>query len=276
MGCEVIVGGATAHELRVVRALFDARDRTFSRFRPDSELCAVNRSTAPAVRVSSAFAAAVQAALAALEATEGLVDPTLLDALERAGYDEDFAALGSDGRPAGPAVPARSAGLRLVGDVLIRPSGVRLDLNGVVKALVVDDALALMRGPGFVSAGGDLAARGPLEVGLPGGGGVRLERGGLATSGSIGRRWWRGGIEQHHLIDPRSGRPADSPWEQVTLCGATCLAADVAAKAAFLLGDHGPAWLEDRGLPGRFVARGGDVVATSGWPVGSGAVAMCT
>jgi thiamine biosynthesis lipoprotein ApbE len=33
----------------------------------------------------------------------------------------------------------------------------------------------------------------------------------------------------------------------------SCVAADVAAKAAFLLSSDGPDWLDERGLPGRFV-----------------------
>ena len=39
----------------------------------------------------------------------------------------------------------------------------------------------------------------------------------------------------------------------MTACGSSCLAADVAAKAACLLGDDGPDWLDERGLPGRFL-----------------------
>ena len=51
-------------------------------------------------------------------------------------------------------------------------------MNGVVKALAVDDALRLLSGPGFVSAGGDLAANAPIDVALPGGGAVRVVQGG--------------------------------------------------------------------------------------------------
>lgn len=91
----------------------------------------------------------------------------------------------------------------------------------------------------------------PSTSRCPGAG--RLVSGGLATSGRTKRRWLRGGEEQHHLIDPATGRPSTSCWDEVTVCGATCLAADVAAKAAFLLGDDGPDWLEERGLPGRFL-----------------------
>jgi thiamine biosynthesis lipoprotein len=92
-----------------------------------------------------------------------------------------------------------------------------------------------------------------VDVALPGRGAVRLVSGGLATSGRSKRRWLRADEEQHHLIDPGTGRPSESQWDEVTVCGATCLVADVAAKAAFLLGDDGPAWLDERRLPGRFV-----------------------
>ena len=265
MGCEIVVSGATAAERAEIEELFAARDATFSRFRADSELCRVNRSTAPGVHVSERFAEALAAALEAADATSGLVDPTLLDALENAGYDGDFAALRADPRPCGPPVRGARDRVQLAGRIVLRTPGVRLDLNGVVKAQAVDDALVLLDGEGFVSAGGDLAARGDVEVALPRGGAVRLVQGALATSGTASRRWARGGAIRHHLIDPRTGRPADSPWEQVTACGATCLAADVAAKAAFLLGEDGPEWLERHGIPGRFVTRDGALVATAGW-----------
>jgi thiamine biosynthesis lipoprotein len=253
MGCEVVVEGGTGDELVRVRTLFEERDALFSRFRPESELSAVNDGTG-ARFVSPLFARMVEAALRAREQTGGLVDPTLGAALESAGYDRDFGALEPSAAPLGTA--SRPATVQLYGRVLVLPRGVRLDLNGVVKAAAVDDALGLLHGEGYVSAGGDLATRGEVDVALPGGGAVRLVSGGLATSGRTKRRWLRAGAEQHHLIDPRTGRPASGPWEEVTVCGATCLAADVAAKAAFLLGDDGPDWLDERGLPGRFLARG--------------------
>ena len=66
----------------------------------------------------------------------------------------------------------------------------------------------------------------------------------------------RGGVEQHHLIDPRTGRPAGSRWDEVTVAASSCLSADIAARAAVLLSDDGPGWLDERGLPGRFLAGG--------------------
>ena len=262
LGCEVVVAGG---DPAVISAIFDRWNEVFSRFRPTSELSRVNASPSSALLVSPFFARTLGRALDIADDTGGLVDPTLGAALGAAGYDRDFSLLGDEPAPPGDAVPTRLGDVRLDGLVLHRPPGVQIDLNGIVKALAVDEAAGALTRDGFVSAGGDLAVRGPIDVGLPGGGAVRVVRGGLATSGVVSRRWRRGGEEQHHLIDPLTGRPAKSPWLQVTVSGATCLAADVAAKAAFLLGDDGPAWLDGRGMAGRFVTREGEVVPNGAW-----------
>jgi thiamine biosynthesis lipoprotein len=103
---------------------------------------------------------------------------------------------------------------------------------------------------------------------------VTLRAGALATSGVTSRIWQRSeGDFAHHLIDPATGASSTSPWECVTVCASTCLAADVAAKTAFLLGDDGPAWLERRGLAGRFLTREGASVLASGWPGATEAIA---
>ena len=142
--------------------------------------------------------------------------------------------------------------------------------------MAVDSALALMSHGWFISAGGDLAVREPLGVELPGGDTVELRSGALATSGSVKRQWLRGGELQHHLIDPRRGRPAVTPWQQVTVCGATCIAADVAAKAGFLAGEHGPEWLDAKKLPGRFLDQNGRVVVNRSWKQSLERAVVCT
>jgi thiamine biosynthesis lipoprotein len=94
---------------------------------------------------------------------------------------------------------------------------------------------------------------------------VTLTGGGLATSSVAKRRWRAGGIEQNHLIDPRTGAPTRSRWRDVTVAAASCTEADVAAKAALLLDGQGPAWLERRRLAGRFVDHRGTVLFTERW-----------
>jgi thiamine biosynthesis lipoprotein len=266
MGCDVVVAGAGESSQAAIRRLFAEREETFSRFRPESELNAVNAAAGRPTVVSPVFASMLERSLALAAETNGLVDPTVGAAIQALGYTRDLAELGDDPAPAGRPVPA--SGWRrvdLCGRLLRMPAGCILDLNGVVKSATVDDAASLLDGDGFVSAGGDLAVRGPTAVALPGGGAVSVVRGGIATSGTTKRRWRRGGETHHHLVDPATGRSADTPWEAVTASGVTCIAADVAARAAFLAGAGGPDWLDRRGIPGRFVAAGRAAVVNRSW-----------
>jgi thiamine biosynthesis lipoprotein len=237
MGCDVAVAGGDPAR---VAGVLERWEEAFSLFRPTSELSRVNASTAGVLSVSSLFASTLETALAVAAETDGLVDPTLC------------------GRWREVAVSGRA---------LFRPPGLALDLNGVVKALAVDEAVAALDGPGFVSVGGDLAVRGPVDVALPAAGSIRVVAGGLATSGTASRG--------AHLVNPAAGLPAESRWEQVTASGVTCLAADIAAKAGFILGEDGPAWLDERGIPGRFVAAGGEIVENEVWTSATGVVQTC-
>ena len=274
MGCEVVVAGAGRRTGEAIRRLFADRERTFSRFLPESELTAVNAAAGRPTVVSAGFADMLSRSLALAAETGGLVDPTVGGALQALGYTRDLAALGDDPAPAARPAPApgwRSIGL--AGRVLSMPAGCALDLNGIVKSATVDDAAALLDGDGFVSAGGDLAVRGLTTVALPGGGAVSVVHGGIATSGTTKRRWRRAGETHHHLVDPATGRSAASPWEAVTASGGTCVAADVAARAAFLAGDDGPGWLDRRGIPGRFVAVLGTITVNGSWAAMAGEAA---
>jgi FAD:protein FMN transferase len=262
MGCSVVLSDNRAEE--PIRELFDERDKRFSRFVENSELKAVNARPLGISIVSDDFAAVLDLALRAARATGGVVTPAVGAAVEAAGYDDDFGRLPSDGPPAAPvAVPDLEA-LALRGRVLLRVEPVVLDLNGVVKGKTVDDALAL-QGGGWVSAGGDIATTTPVEVRLPGGASILLREGGLATSSVDVRTWKRGGLQQHHLIDPTTGRPAQTPWRDVTVAAQDCVAADIAAKAALLMGDGGLSWLERLRLPGRLVDGRGAVHLTRAW-----------
>ncbi len=95
---------------------------------------------------------------------------------------------------------------------------------------------------------------------------IRLSRGGLATSSSTCRRWVRAGRVMHHIIDPRTGMPADGPWRTVTVAAATCAEANAAATAAIVAGADAAGWLADRGLPARLITRDGQITRTGGWP----------
>jgi len=288
-GCTVLVTDPAQLDRAVdaVRAELTDIDLACSRFRPDSELEKVNANTGAAVEVGPLLVDAVLVALRAAELTDGDVDPTVGEALRVLGYDRDFNALPKDGEAVATLV-------HVPGWQLIRvdrqrstvrvPKGVRLDLGATAKALAADRAstrAAAVAGCGvLVSLGGDLAVAGPPpprgwavrvtddHAAAPDADGqtVLVESGGLATSSTTVRRWARGGEDLHHVVDPRTGRPADEVWRTVSVAAASCVDANIASTAAIIKGEAAPAWLESLGLPARLVLPEGSVVRVGGWP----------
>jgi thiamine biosynthesis lipoprotein len=88
----------------------------------------------------------------------------------------------------------------------------------------------------------------------------------MATSSTLARRWRRGHASVHHLLDPRTGLPADETWRTASVCAATCVDANAASTAAIVLGALAPAWLWERDLAARLVASDGRVMRVAGWP----------
>ncbi|MGP0037306.1 MAG: FAD:protein FMN transferase [Solirubrobacteraceae bacterium] len=237
-------------------------ERRLSRFDPGSDLSRLNADPRGTVPVAPLLRAAVAAALRAAAVTGGLVDPTLIGAVRRAGYGESRAHVQSPSlmhalraapqrRPArpDPAAAWRAVQVDEAAGVIRRPPGLELDLGGSVKGWAADLVVAQLERHGrcAVDCGGDLrvaAGRGaPWEVRVrhPLTGGVahtfRVRAGGVATSGVDARLWERdGGGFAHHLIDPATGTPAWTGLVAATALAPTALEAEALAKAALLLG----------------------------------------
>jgi FAD:protein FMN transferase len=240
MGTEVelFVQGTAGDRFAHVEAEFERLEQSMSRFRPDSELSRLNRDGR--IVASQDLRDVVAAAIDARERTDGLFDPTVHDAVVAAGYDRTFAELDTG---AGSTDGARCGGrIELDGRRIVLEPGVRLDLGGIAKGYAVDRACDLLAdaGQSLVNAGGDVAVRGgawPVGVETPGGGlTLLLEHGALVTSGRDRRRWGEQGAERHHLIDPRTGRSAETELLRVTVFADSALEAEVLAKTAFLGG----------------------------------------
>ncbi|NYD42742.1 FAD:protein FMN transferase [Nocardioides panaciterrulae] len=268
--------------------VLDALDHQASRFREDSEISWLHRRNGGLFLLSDGLAEALSVALAAARWTGGLVDPTVGEALISLGYDRDFATIDAYGREAaGPSAPV--PGWRTVwldGPMLRLPTGVRLDLGATAKALgsdrAVRAAMAATDGAGgvLVSLGGDLAVGGrppcdgwPIQVAdepEPGASArtqsIRLVSGAVATSSTTCRRWRRADRVMHHIVDPRTGLPANGPWRTVTAGAATCADANAAATAAIVAGDLAEDWLARARVPARLVSHEGEVRHVGGWP----------
>ncbi len=291
---EVLAVGADAAAMAVLGAgaadALEAREARWSRFRPTSELCRLNDAAGAPVVVSGSTFDLIAHAVDAWRDTGGRYDPTVLAALEAAGYDRDFDAVpraDDDHAEAAVAVPVPGCGdVEL--DPLVRavrlPRGVALDLGGIgkgaaadeVSAELVEAAVPGVRGV-LVNLGGDLRARGeapvphgwvidvddPLATGRTGL--LALAEGAVATSTKLRRTWTRGDRALHHLIDPRTGAPAESGLASVTVVAGVAWRAEVLAKAAFVAGaDDGRVLIENAGATGLLVTDGGDVIELHG------------
>ena len=238
-----------AGDVALLRAAKDlaATECVLSRFLEHSELSQLNRSGKAAVggRLLVAFERTIEA----YEWSDGLLDPRVIDALERFGYREGVP--GGDVGPIEPAEAPAPVDMRRWVDERGRislPSGVRLDLAGVGKALGIGWAATQLVGHVglLVDVGGDVVALGTDEESEPWRVAVVHDKEAVgmffgsplavATSTTRRRAWLAAGRQAHHLIDPRSGAPAEGDISSATVAAPTILEADLAAKLLIIEG----------------------------------------
>jgi thiamine biosynthesis lipoprotein len=289
MGCQMLAVidsplPAAQAQLDQVPDWFETWEQHLSRFRPDSELSQVNLGSGEQL-ISTVLARVIRAGLLAERQSNGLVSPLMLNALEAAGYDRNFADLPVEiSAPVDPPIWNTNWNLQLDFDnhTLILPPGARLDLGGIAKGWAADRAAQRLGklAPALVDAGGDIAASAPQADGSPWPVGVAdpldpeaqldlvmLWRGGVATSGRDYRRWRKDGRWQHHIIDPRTGLPAQTDVLSVTVVAPSACMAETAAKTALILGSlDGLRWLDDRPeLAGLIVLDDGSTIPSRKW-----------
>ena len=260
----------------------DDIDRACNRFREDSDLSRLNRAEGD-VEVSARLVRALVAAQRASRLTDGLCDPTVLTSLEALGYDRDYDAIDVvedtplDLHPApGFAALNFDEGSRTVR----KTSDVRIDLGASAKALVADlvcDDVAPTGGV-IVEIGGDVCARGrgpegPWVIGIsptltitglePR---IALENGAIATSSNDVRTWRRGAQVVGHIIDPRTGYSAVSPFAAATVIDTDCVSANAFATAALLWGEDAVWHIAQAGRSARLVRHDGTVEFVGAWP----------
>jgi len=261
----------------LVRQFVEESEQRFSRFRGTSELSRLNRSRNRWFEASPEMFDVLQEAMTLHHLTGGLFDPSILGALEQAGYGRSMDEIRQlervpEARHSSPWVrpqfvetlfdPERRA-IRL-------PAGLHIDLGGIAKGWIAAQAarrFAPFTGACVVSAGGDMAL-----TGLPRGQStweVALEDpcdinrdiavldvapGALATSSITRRRWLQGNEPRHHIIDPRTGLPSETVWLSVTVTAKKATYAEAFAKALLIAGPQEALALASRVHGLRFLA----------------------
>lgn len=288
MGSPAVIIAGDADDDAVAWALDELvrLEQVWSRFRPDSELSALNAAAGTWFELSDTLAAAVDRALRLSELTGGLFDPTIHRRLVLAGYDRPFRELDRDQpHPVPPPAPAPGvAEIERTGSSIRLPAGVSLDLGGVGKGLAADLLAVGLQARGArsvcVSLGGDIRVAGgvPTEGGwrIPVAdpadpaavlGQVPLANAAIVTSTTAFRTWTRGGRRTHHVIDPRTGLSADRDVLAVVAVAPEAWLAEGYAKAALIAGPvAGRRLLDAAGLGGWVVTDDGTVHASEWAP----------
>jgi FAD:protein FMN transferase len=236
-----------------------ASESRFTRFSENSELSALNRSAGKRFKASSDLFAVVALTRRFFHLTCGLFDPSILPDLKRAGYNRSMELLREQGQAplletllANEHASFTEMELDESDDTILLPPGMALDLGGIAKGWIAEQAAQIMAGYAracAVDAGGDM-----FLVGLPEGQEqwpvaledplqtentlttLKVDPGAIATSTITKRVWQQAGKNRHHIIDPRTGEPAVSDWISVTVMAAHAYEAEVFAKALLIGG----------------------------------------
>jgi thiamine biosynthesis lipoprotein len=249
---------AIARGFDSTQALIASLEARLTRFSETSELAQLNRTSGTWFHASDELFDVVSQAYDYADETGGLFDPSILDALENAGYDRSMDIIRAQGVPprSRPGKPKRvdfsAVQLDPGAHTILLPHGMRLDLGGIAKGWIVERAareLSAYSDACAVSAGGDMFMMGlpseeeawrvaledprdpdqTLAV-------LRVGPGAVTTSSIMKRRWQQGKLVRHHLIDPRSGQPAETDWLSVTVSALHATAAEVFAKVLLIAG----------------------------------------
>jgi thiamine biosynthesis lipoprotein len=259
--------------------------RMWTRFEPSSDISRINAHAGAPVAVSPETVLLVGLAVQARRETAGRFDPSVLPAVLAAGYDRDFAELTETSTGSGEAIPGVGCDgivMDTAACTVTVPRGYAIDVGGIAKGLAADLLVADLLHSGAIGAcvniGGDLRAEGASPK--PGGwivgvehpraqfllGCIRIKSGAVATTSRVRRSWGPADARRHHLIDPITGRSANTGVQAVTAVAPEGWRAEAVAKAAFLAGAHsGAALLEEHGLSGLLIRDDDTTVAAGAW-----------
>ncbi|TYB80880.1 MAG: FAD:protein FMN transferase [Kosmotoga sp.] len=240
---------------------FQEIERIDSKFSKDSKnMRSINTSDGNWVSVDEETFSIIEACLEVSNNTDGAFDPTVYRLVKLWGFES------SNSTPSVSSNSRINEVIETVGyrNIVIDEENCRIkllndamvDLSGIAKGYAVDKAIEVIKSinpgaTGYIDAGGDIGIIGPKYGERPWVIGIRHPRsdrasdaieylkmfeGAVATSGDYERYFIEKGIRYHHLIDPKTGRPARNNTISSTVINKSAMLADAYATAAFIMG----------------------------------------
>jgi thiamine biosynthesis lipoprotein len=241
----------------LTRQLINQSEQRFTRFSEASELAELNQSAGTWFNASSYMFQVVQDAHRLAIETGGLFNPAILPVLKQVGYDRSMDDIRNFADRNEPQQEVDKQDFRQIQldpatNSILMPQGMQVDLGGIAKGWIAEQAaqeLAKFTEACAVNAGGDIflinlpQGETNWEIGLENPlepeqdlAVLHVKPGAVATSSITKRQWRYNGKLQHHLIDPRSGKPAQTDWLSTTIWAATAAEAEVYAKVLLIAG----------------------------------------
>ena len=243
---------AAAAGLEAAEATLHRLDALLSVSQPSSEIYQLNWSGRRSL--SNEASIVVNDALMAASATDGAYDPTVYPLMELWGFPT-----GEYHVPSGEEIenllPDVDGGtVEISGNTVTLGEGQQIDLGGIAKGYTGEKLTEIFQGYGvssaMVSLGGNIQAIGTKPDGSSWRVGIRDPKGSqqdyagvlqvqneaVVTSGGYERYFEENGTRYHHILDPKTGYPAESDLESVTIISKDGSLADAYSTALFVMG----------------------------------------
>jgi thiamine biosynthesis lipoprotein len=277
-------GGAPLHGIIDLCSHFE---QLFSHTLPGSDLVRINESAGKLVQVDPELARFIETALAYCRDTDGMFDITMGSVVRLWDFAKRKVPSKDTVQRALPHVDYRR--------VFVEGDRVRLDdpdacivLGGIAKGYIADGICAELAGSGvkhaMVNLGGNVVVMGGKPDGNAWNIGLRMpepsarhqtERifaavsmhdGSVVTSGIYERAFAKDGRMYHHILDPRTGQPADTDLSGATIVSEKSIDGDGYSTALVIMGaQRATAFVESKpGLEAVFTLKNGTVTSTSG------------
>ena len=255
MAITVFDGGSLSPEAvnNITKEKCEELEKVFDALGENSEVYRFNNRISRDFKVSSTLNAALTKALLAYDITDGAFDISVMPLLSLWGFDNGNYGLPKHGDIENALKSVGSKKLTLSGGVLSADADVKISMGGIAKGFFGDELIKNFKDSGVTavfSLGGNIVTLGQKKDGSPFSIAIKdpkndsatfctVKVGGetsVVTSGGYERYFEYEGKKYHHILDPKTGYPAESGILSVTVIGKDGALCDAFSTGLFVLG----------------------------------------
>ncbi len=221
-------------------------DKLWSVTNPESEISKLN--SRKSTTVSPDTAEVISIALKMSELTDGAFDISIYPCLKKWGFTDKNYRVPSESEIRESLKLCDYSQIAVSGNNVYLPEGCEIDLGGIAKGFAADRIYSILKQSGIenaiISLGGNVSVLDKKPDGSPWNIQIKnseiilkIENKSVVTSGNYQRYFTEGGKTYHHIIDPKTGYPADTKLTSVTVIAESSTEADALSTALYVMGE---------------------------------------